>query len=55
MKTPLIIAVAIVLGVIAVNILVPKGTRDFADMPLVEDSIDTSQAAPKQVDGDVPL
>lgn len=55
MKRPLIIAVAIILGVIATNILIPKGTRDFADMPMVEDSIDTSQAAPAQVGGDVPL
>lgn len=55
MKTPIIIAVAIVLGIIATNILIPKGTRDFADMPMVEDTIDTSQAAPTQVGGDVPL
>jgi hypothetical protein len=55
MKTPFIIAMAIVLGIIATNILIPKGTRDFADMPMVEDKIDTSQAAPTQVGGDVPL
>ena len=54
MKTPLLIAVAIILGIVAVNTLVPK-KADIASDTVIEDTIDTSLAAPKHVDGDVPL
>jgi hypothetical protein len=54
MKTPLLIALAVVLGIVATNILIPKKT-DLAHDTQIEDSIGTSQAAPKQVDGDMPL
>ena len=53
MKTPILIALAIVLGIVATNMLVkPKNT---VENQMIEDTIDTSQAAPKQVEGDIPL
>ncbi len=55
MKTPILIALAIVLGIIATNMLVPTVRNDTAETELIEDSIGTSQAAPKQVNGDIPL
>lgn len=54
MKTPLLIALAIILGIVVTNVLITK-KADLANGTLIEDTIDTSQAAPKQVDGDVPL
>lgn len=54
MKTPLLIALAIILGIIATNMLVPT-VRNTADSEMVEDSIGTSQAAPKEVNTDIPL
>ena len=47
MKKPLIIVVAIVLGIIATNSLLTK--KNLANDQLVEDKIETSQAA------DIPL
>lgn len=53
MKKPILIALAIVLGIMATNMLVkPQNT---AETEMIEDTIDTSQAAPKQVSGDIPL
>lgn len=53
MKRPLIIAVLIVLGIVATNALVSTKTT-IADQT-VEDSIDTSQAAPREISTDIPL
>jgi len=53
MKKPLIIVIAVVLGIIATNALIP--TKKITTERLVEDSIETGQAAPKHVSGDIPL
>jgi hypothetical protein len=53
MKKPLIIMIAIVLGILATNALVSK--KNTASDQLVEDTVDTAQAAPRQVSGDIPL
>lgn len=53
MKRPIFIALAIVLGIIATNLLVKP--QNSVDSQLVEDSVGTGMAAPKQVNGDIPL
>jgi hypothetical protein len=53
MKKPLIIMIAIVLGIMATNALVSK--KNTASDQLVEDTVDTAQAAPTQVSSDIPL
>jgi hypothetical protein len=53
MKKPLIIMIAIVLGILATNALVSK--KNTASGQLVEDTIETSQAAPTEVSSDIPL
>lgn len=53
MKKPLILVIAIVIGIVATNALLTK--KSPAQGALVEDSIDTSQAASKQVDGNIPF
>lgn len=53
MKKPLIIIIAIVLGIIATNALVPS--KKAVTDQLVEDTVETGQAASRQVSGDIPL
>ena len=53
MKKPLIIMIAIVLGILATNALVSK--KNTASDQLVEDSVETGMAAPTHVSSDIPL
>ena len=53
MKRPLIVIIAIILGIVATNALVPH--KSTLTDQTVEDSVDTSQAAPSQPSGDIPL
>ena len=43
-KKPFIVVIAVVLGIILTNLLVPQ-KHDLASDPLVEDRIETSQAS----------
>lgn len=49
MKKPLIVVIAIILGVVATNALLVKKSDNVAADVMVEDTIETSQAA------DIPL
>lgn len=53
MKAPILVAIAIVMGIIVTNILIkPKNT---VESQMIEDTVGTGMAAPKQVNGDIPL
>lgn len=49
MKKPLIIIIALVIGIVATNSLMTKKSNDVAQDAVVQDTIETSQAA------DIPL
>jgi hypothetical protein len=57
MKTPILIAAAIILGVMATNLLIKPRNNvvEKAEKVWMTDEVDTSQAAPKNPNGGTPL